>query len=165
MWPARTSRTTTGTEMAATVRILAEQEIARCFDAISELRPHLTPETFLARAAGQMGQGYSLAAVDAGSGPFPAVAGFRFLENLGWGRFLYIDDLVTLSSARRQGYAESLFAFLMNLARDRDCDQLHLDSGHQRHDAHAFYLREGMRISGHHFAVQIKSPQGQGNGS
>lgn len=151
--------------MAALVRILEEPEVARCFDAISELRPHLTPETFFARARSQMGQGYCLAAVDAGSGPFPAVAGFRFLENLGWGRFLYIDDLVTRASARRQGYGESLFAFLMNLAKDRGCDQLHLDSGHHRYDAHAFYLREGMHITGHHFAVQIKSPQGQGNGS
>ena len=138
--------------------MVEEPEVARCFDAISELRPHLTFESFVAKAKRQMGQGYRLAAVDAGQGPFPAVAGFRFVENLGWGRFLYVDDLVTRSSERRAGHAEALYRFLLNLAREEGCVQLHLDSGHQRYDAHAFYLAQGMRISGHHFTVEIKGP-------
>jgi ribosomal protein S18 acetylase RimI-like enzyme len=140
------------------VRIIEEPEVARCYDAISELRPHLTPESFLAKAKRQMAHGYRLAAVHADQGPFPAVAGFRLLENLGWGRFLYVDDLVTRSSDRRAGHADSLVAFLLKLAEEENCDQLHLDSGHQRHDAHAFYLRMGLRITGHHFAVEIKRP-------
>lgn len=142
----------------ASVRIIEAEEIARCYEAVSELRPGLTPEAFLEKARRQTEQGYRLAVVNADQGPFPAVAGFRILENLGWGRFLYIDDLVTRACERRAGHAESLMAFLTRFAEENACDQLHLDSGHQRHDAHAFYLRMGLRITGHHFAVQINRP-------
>lgn len=138
-------------------RIAQDGEIERCFEAMRELRPHLTLAAFLERVERQRGQGYLLACIDAGQGPFPAAAGFRFLENLGWGKFLYVDDLATRSGERRKRYAETLFRFLAGLARQRGCDALHLDSGHHRFDAHAFYLRHGMRITGHHFSIDIEA--------
>jgi hypothetical protein len=37
------------------------------------------------------------------------------------------------------------------------CDQVHLDSGPQRHDAHRLYLNHGMKIIGYHFALNLQS--------
>jgi len=92
-----------------------------------------------------------------------AVTGFRTGENFAWGRFLYVDDLVTLPTHRSKGYGAELLARLKEYAAKQGCLQLHLDSGIQRKEAHRFYEREGMAMAGLHFAVNIapnKAPQG-----
>ncbi|MDP8930935.1 MAG: GNAT family N-acetyltransferase [Actinomycetota bacterium] len=64
------------------------------------------------------------------------------------GRFLYVDDFVTRGTERRRGHGAALFRWHVAEARRLDCDEVHLDSGVHRHDAHRFYLARGMRISG-----------------
>jgi GNAT superfamily N-acetyltransferase len=91
-----------------------------------------------------------------------AVAGFRVLENLAWGRFLYVDDLVTLAACRSQGYGAKLLAWLRERAAQESCAQLHLDSGIQRAGAHRFYEREGMTMSSYHFMERIDLVGNQG---
>ncbi|MFH1108367.1 MAG: GNAT family N-acetyltransferase [Planctomycetota bacterium] len=102
-----------------------------------------------------MGDGYRLAFLEDG-GEAKAVAGFRFLEFLAWGRILYVDDLVTLARERSKGFGDRLFDWLVEQAVERGCDQLHLDSGVQRFGAHRFYLRKRMDITAHHFALKLK---------
>lgn len=113
-----------------------------------------------------MNSGYRLAFVQDTDGVV-AVAGFRVVENLAWGRFLYVDDLVTLPTHRSKGYGAKLLSWLMDLAATEGCQQLHLDSGIQRKDAHRFYEREGMTMASFHFvqhvapnpAIQRDTPQ------
>ena len=95
-----------------------------------------------------------MASLDDAAGP-AAVAGFRILENLAWGRFLYVDDLVTRSDARSHGHGARLLRWLRRLARSEGCIELHLDSGVQRVDAHRFYEREGLRRSSYHFSMAL----------
>ena len=87
----------------------------------------------------------------------PSVAGFRFTEHLFGGLSLYIDDLSTLPEHRGKGYAGALLDHLVALARARGCEQVHLDSGHHRHDAHRLYLNQGFRISSHHFSLKLSA--------
>ena len=104
----------------------------------------------------QQGSGYELAYLAAGT--VKAVAGFRISENLAWGKFLYVDDLVAGSSDRSQGYGGILFDWLVDYARAAGCDEFHLDSGVQRFDAHRFYLRmDGYRGASLWFEVKINS--------
>ncbi len=128
-----------------------EQAIAACFPVMLELRPHLEKAVFVKRVQEQQSQGYLLACLEAEGAPV-AVAGFRIGVNLAWGRFLYVDDLVTLSARRSHGYGKVLLTWLTEYAVKEGCAQLHLDSGMQRIDAHRFYEREGMRVAGYHFA-------------
>jgi len=51
-------------------------------------------------------------------GEVRAVAGYRFLEKLLSGRFLYVDDLVTREIDRSQGYGGQLFDWLIEQARE-----------------------------------------------
>jgi GNAT superfamily N-acetyltransferase len=129
-------------------------EIADCFPLMAQLRPHLEREEFITRVQRQMADGYGLACLNAGGG-VQSVAGYRISENLAWGRFLYVDDLVTDEAARSQGYGKALLAWLAEHARQNGCAQLHLDSGAQRKDAHRFYLREGMDNAGFHFSTRL----------
>lgn len=131
-----------------------EAEIMACFPLMQELRPHLEAADFLDRIRRQERASYRLAYVDTTEGPV-ALAGFRLGENLAWGNFLYVDDLVTLAGQRSKGYGAALLDWLKKYASDKACSQLHLDSGTQRQAAHCFYEREGMDRSGFHFVWNI----------
>jgi len=93
----------------------SDGEIAACFPVMKELRPHLDGASFVPRVRLQEQTGYRLACVTVSGSPV-AVAGFRVGENLAWGRFLYVDDLVTLSSERSHGYGMALLDWLENYA-------------------------------------------------
>ncbi len=84
-----------------------------------------------------------------------AAAGFRVLHQLSKARYLYVDDLITLPQYRSRGYANLIFEWLAEEARRLGCEQLHLDSGHQRHEAHRFYLKHGMAMNAHHFSMSF----------
>ena len=131
-----------------------DAEIEACSPVMRELRPHIAAGDFLARVRAQEREGYRLAYVSDGQRPV-AVAGFRLGLNLAWGRFLYVDDLVTLPAARSLGYGAALLTELHRHARELGCQELHLDSGVQRLDAHRFYEREGMTITSYHFTTVL----------
>ena len=140
-----------------TIRIAnKDDEIEGCFAVMAELRPHLARDQFVERVRRQGEDNYRLAYLDS-AGNVTAVAGFRISECLAWGKFLYVDDLVTASSARSRGRGQALLTWLVEHARANDCDELHLDSGVQRFGAHRFYLREGMDITSHHFVRKLKT--------
>jgi GNAT superfamily N-acetyltransferase len=131
----------------------SDQEIEACYPVMSELRPHIHADEFLSRVARQAKDGYQLACIM--DGEVKAVAGFRISENLAWGKFLYVDDLVAKAEERSRGYGGALFDWLVALARTNRCDQFHLDSGVQRFAAHRFYLVKRMIISSHHFYIDL----------
>ncbi len=132
-----------------------DEDLARAFPVLVQLRPHLTLGTFLAQARRQRdAHGWCFATVEADARVL-ACAGYRIGEWLAWGKTLYVDDLVTDEAARSEGHGDRLFDWLVARAREAGCAQLHLDSGVQRFAAHRFYLRKRMDITSHHFAVKL----------
>lgn len=131
-----------------------DTEIAACYPVVRELRPHIAEGQFVSRVRCQEKAGYRLAYVQAVNGVV-AVAGFRLGENLAWGRFLYVDDLVTLAAHRSKGYGAQLLSWLKEQAAKDGCEQMHLDSGVQRKEAHRFYEREGMAMASFHFVEKL----------
>lgn len=138
------------------VRELAEGESRRAAAALLELRPHVgSSEAMTERIDAQRAAGYRVAAAfDGGEEDAAAVAGFRIGENLAWGRFLYVDDLVTRAACRGRGHADAVMAWVTEVAERAGCGELHLDSGvgPDREDAHRFYFRHRLRITSYHFA-------------
>lgn len=132
----------------------SSDDIARCFEVMHELRPHLTLESFLAQAKRQHAQDWHLAFLEC-EGIIRSVTGYRLMENLAWGHILYVDDLVTKSDDHGGGFGSALFDWLVEQAKQHGCDQLHLDSGVQRFGAHRFYLHKRMDITCHHFAMKL----------
>lgn len=132
-------------------------EIAACFPVMHQLRPHLDSNRFVSQVHEQAAQyQYQLVRIER-QGKVLAVAGFRLSQCLAWGKFLYVDDLVTDAEVRSQGYGEMLFQWLVDFAQREGCVQLHLDSGVQRFAAHRFYHRQGMTISSHHFVLALSN--------
>ena len=85
-----------------------------------------------------------------------AAAGYRVAEFLAWGITFYLDDLITISSARKNGYAGVLMDWLLKEAKNLGCKQFHLDSGTHRHDAHRLYMGRKLQISSHHFSKDVE---------
>ncbi len=135
-------------------RMRTDPEVEACREVMRVLRPHVSRESFLSRVRAQEASGYRLAAV-AEDDAVRAVAGYRIGECLAWGRFLYVDDLVTDPASRSRGYGAALLDWLRAEARREGCSALHLDSGVQRTDAHRFYVREGMTHTSHHFVEDL----------
>jgi GNAT superfamily N-acetyltransferase len=134
--------------------VTTDTEIARCYPVLRELRPGVTETQFPDRIRAQKQTGYRLACLEERAG-IVAVAGFRVGESLAWGRFLYLDDLVTRCSYRSKGYGTLLLSWLKEEALRRGCEQIHLDSGVQRQDAHRFYERQGFVPVGVHFVGDL----------
>ena len=134
---------------------LDDERTELAFPAMRELRPHLGEVgEFVERVRRQRAEGYRLVGSFDGDAVV-AVAGFRCGENLYSGRYMYVDDLSTVPSARRQGHASAVLRWLDEEARRLGCREIHLDSGTHRHDAHRRYLSSGYIIPALHFAKTL----------
>ena len=141
--------------MQHTVNLAADEEqIRRCYPILSQLRTHLDESALVKQVIRQQAQGFLLAYLES-EGEIRSVAGYRFSENLAYGKFMYVDDLVTNLADRSKGFGQILFDWLVAEGRRRRCDRLVLDSGVQRFGAHRFYLRKGMDIACHHFVMRL----------
>lgn len=131
-----------------------EEDILKCFEVLSVLRPHLLKESFVATIQEMIEEGYILAFVEK-DGVAVSAAGYRYLQFLYIGKHYYIDDLVTLESARGGGYAGALIDYIIAQAKQNGYAAVTLDSGHHRSTAHRLYLNKGFIISAHHFQKKV----------
>ena len=131
-----------------------DAEVLATFPVMSQLRLHLEEEEYLEVVRRLQRSGYRLAFADE-EGEVRCVAGFRVTEFLAYGKFLYVDDLVTAEDARSEGHGKRMFDWLIGVAREEGCSTLQLDSGVQRHEAHRFYMREEMSIFAYHFSKAV----------
>lgn len=132
----------------------SDNEIQGCFPVFKVLRPHLSEDGFLPQVRRQQAQDYKILALKH-EGIVKSAAGFRIAEFLAWGKVLYIDDLITLPEEKKRGYAGELLDWLIAYAQNHQCDEVHLDTGYTRHDAHRLYLRKGFQFKSHHLALQF----------
>lgn len=121
-----------------------EQELRACYPVMKELRPHLeSEEAFVAQILRQQGQDYHILAVWDGD-EVVALAGYRYQENTVYGRFLYVDDLVTAQQHRSRRWGALLLSKLTVFAEQAQCKRLVLDTGLSNGLAQRFYFREGL---------------------
>ena len=132
-----------------------DAQVEACYPVMQELRPHLDAHAFVEIVRDMQHDGYVLAFLSA-TDRVVAVAGFRTKRTLFCDKFLYVDDLVTLSTERSKGYGKLLLEWLEDRARAEGCAELHLDSGIQRTDAHRFYERNRIEAAGYHFRVKFE---------
>lgn len=130
------------------------EDIQRCWEVLKALRPHLDQHNFVDIVLEMIAEGYQLAFIEE-SGKAVAAIGFRYLQFLYNGRHFYIDDLSTLPEARGKGLAGKLIDYVVDLARQNGYDNVTLDSGYHRLDAHRLYLNKGFTLASHHFSKKL----------
>jgi len=132
----------------------SDADIEACYPVISQLRPKIPADRFLARVRElAAATGLTLAYLD--DGGIKAVAGYRISDWLAGGRYLEIEDLVTADSERSRGHGGALFDWLVATAARERCLQVRLVSNVRRVDAHRFYLRKGMAQEAHYFSMDV----------
>ncbi|MBW3550310.1 MAG: GNAT family N-acetyltransferase [Proteobacteria bacterium] len=143
---------------APVIRTLdGEAALRAVWPVVAQLRPALDEDGFVRQVLRQIREDdyRATALFDAAAVP-RAFAGWRVMEMLAIGRHVYVDDLVTDAGTRSRGHGKALLDWLKAEARRLGCERLQLDSGTQRQDAHAFYLREGLRIEAFHFGIALQ---------
>ncbi|MFP5208163.1 MAG: GNAT family N-acetyltransferase [Acidobacteriota bacterium] len=130
-------------------------DILATYAVMKQLRPQLDRKNYVLRVRQLEEELHFQLAALRRSDQVISVAGFRVCRNLGWGKFLYVDDLVTDLSHRSTGAGNALFAWLVKYARQDGCVELRLDSAVFRHEAHRFYLSERMDIACFHFCLRL----------
>jgi ribosomal protein S18 acetylase RimI-like enzyme len=133
-----------------------KEDFLKCWEVVHELRPHLDQDRYLTLMLYMIDEGYKLIYVEE-NGKAVSVCGYRVTTMLHRGRSIYIDDLATLKSSTRKGYARGLLDWVLEDAKEQELQSIHLDSGHHRYEAHRLYLNFGFKITSHHFAMEIQS--------
>jgi len=130
-------------------------DIAACFPVMRSLRPHLTgPDELVARVTRQREAGYRLLAGWRDGVPV-ALAGYRVEENLIHGRFIYVDDLVSAESARREGLGARMLDGVAAIGRELGLQRLVLDTAIDNVFAHRFYYRQGLLARALRFSREL----------
>lgn len=134
-----------------------DEGITATYPVMHQLRPKIGADEYLALMKVMFAEERIKLAYLRHEGEVVCVACYRFVRSLGWGKYLYVDDLVTNDSSRSRGFGKSMFEWLTREAVANGCDQIRLDSALFRHAAHRFYLRERMDINCFHFCLMLSA--------
>ena len=133
-----------------------EAALRACFPLMHQLRPHLADaDELAARWRRQVEDGYRLIAVWRDGVPV-ALAGYRQQENLVYGPFLYVDDLVTDANLRSSGLGNVLMDHLKAEAERLGCARLVLDTPLSNVLGHRFYYRNGLLAGALRFGMNTQ---------
>ncbi len=132
----------------------SKEDFLKCWEAVRELRPHLSLDEYLVLILKMMDEGYKMIYTEENE-VVVSFCGYRYQTMLYRNKSIYIDDLCTLPEARGKGYAAALINYVFDEAKETHCKSVHLDSGHHRFDAHRFYLNQKFKITSHHFSIDL----------
>ena len=133
-----------------------ENDILKCRRAIQALRPSLTNDIYLDAVHKTLADNRQFVFIEENN-EAAAVAVFETGYNLFRGKYIYIDDLSTLSEYRGKGYAGILLDWISSYAKNENFDEIHLDSGinEARTAAHRLYLNKRFQITSLHFVTKV----------
>jgi GNAT superfamily N-acetyltransferase len=133
----------------------SDADLDASFPVMKELRPHLADRAaYAAQVARQRTQGYRLLAAWR-EGAIAGLAGYRLQNNLLYGRFMYVDDLVVTASLHGSGLGERLLKAARQQAIAQHCKHFVLDTGLHMALAQRFYFRQGLLARGMHFVEPL----------
>ena len=135
-------------------QMIEPQWLARAESVHRQLRPQLASD-YVGKMLAVFASGGEMCVV-ARDERVVGVAVFRYFENTHVGHKFYVDDLVTDENSRSGGVGHAMLAFLEQIAKQRGCPGMELDSGTQRTRAHKFYFREGFVIPSFSFRKEFK---------
>lgn len=132
-----------------------DADLNASFPVMQELRPHLRDAaSYVEQLALQFTQGYRLLAAWR-DGVIAGLVGYRLQNNLLYGRFVYVDDLVVTASLHRSGLGERLLQAARQQAVELHCNHFVLDTGLHMALAQRFYFRQGLLARGLHFVEPL----------
>ena len=118
--------------------LITKAEWLKSFSVMKQLRSNLNEESYIKSVEFLSQNGYKLFALFIEE-KIVAVAGLNIMYNLVYGKYVWVQDLVTDCDHRSNGYGKKLLTYLQTWAKENGCNVVALSSGLQREDAHSFY--------------------------
>jgi GNAT superfamily N-acetyltransferase len=135
--------------------------VARLF---GELGYPVSPADLPGRLATVIAEGGAVVLASEGSGTLGMICLARHNVMHAPGPVAYITALVTIPEARGRGIGRALVEAAVEWARHEGCVRLSVTSAEHREDAHAFYPRCGLPLSGRRFSMSIDPGGGNSPG-
>lgn len=130
-----------------------------CWPVARQLRPQLAGiDDYLERVQRMREHSYRVLAAWRGDQVL-ALAGYRLQDNLVYGRFLYVDDLVSDETVRGQGWGARLIAATRELAAQAGCARFVLDTALANTAAQRFYAAQGLANLATRFCCAVPAPE------
>jgi GNAT superfamily N-acetyltransferase len=140
-------------EAGLRIRELQTDELYMTVPLLSQLYSQVSTELLLTRLAEISGLNWRCVGVF-DQNIMIGLSGYWFNTRLYCGKYLYIDHFVIDNKRRGDGVGTQLLAYLKQLAKDKNCEQVCLDTFVANSLAQSFWLRHGFNIVGFHFIAQ-----------
>jgi len=137
-------------------RASSKEDFIKCWETMQQIRPFLSLDQYLVMNLYMQDEGYKLIYIEQHE-KVMAFCGYRFRTMIHYGRSIYIDDVCTLPQAR--DHATALLNYVCQQGKLADVQSIHVDSGHQRSEAHRLYMNHGFKIESHHFVLHLKASE------
>ena len=124
------------------IKEVDDDGLAAVFPVIAQLRPHFCLEKYVTLVKEMKTQGYRAICLYE-EGAAVAYAGFVVLQNLYYGRHIWIYDLVTDEARQGRGFGKILLSGIERWGKDNRLENVALQSGFVREGAHRFYESMG----------------------
>ncbi len=131
-----------------------DKDIKKCFPIMQSLVNNLQKNTFLEKVKRKKSLWYNIVWLYKND-EIISLIWFRFYEYFSCGKFLIIDDFVTHEEYRNMWFGTIIFNWIIEYAKTNNCSEIQLDSNITRYKAHKFYMNMGMKITNHHFSLNI----------
>lgn len=138
------------------IRPLTAEDIPAAAPLLGSLNPETPPEVVRQRLETILAEHPHYELVGAFDGDrLAGLSGAWVATKIWCGRYLEVDNLVVAEDQRSSGIGGLLVKHLEDLARERDCKVVVLDSYASNTASHRFYYRHGFEIWGFHFVKPI----------
>jgi GNAT superfamily N-acetyltransferase len=127
-----------------------KQTMLKYIDVLQELYPSLSPEQYTKELDLMLPHNYTQLAVFELDRCI-AICGVWIGNKLWIGKYLELDNIVVIESARSKGVGELIFKTLEQKAKEENCNMLALDSYTGNFKAHKFFYNQGFGPKGFHF--------------
>lgn len=141
--------------MSYDIKIIdSDKDIIKTFPIMKSLVKDIKKDCFLERVKAKKLLWYNMVGLY-NNKKLISLIWFRFYEYFSCGKFLIIDDFVTHEKYRGMGFGTMIFDRIIKYAKKNNCSEIQLDSNISRYRAHKFYMNMWMKISHHHFSLNI----------
>ena len=127
-----------------------KQTMLKYIEVLQALYPSLSPEQYALELELMLPHNYTQLAVFE-QDKCIAICGVWIGNKLWIGKYLELDNIVVIESARSKGVGKLIFKTLEQKAKEENCNMLALDSYTSNFKAHKFFYNQGFGPKGFHF--------------
>ena len=132
-------------------KLTTKEELYATYPFVAQLTPDLTEATFRIIQDEIMHDGYQCIGAFDADGEMFGMCGYWIRHRFYCGKGLHIDNIASIGEMHGRGIGTVLMEWIVEESKAHGCDHVVLDTYLENKDAHAFYLKNRLRIAGLHF--------------